>query len=409
MDSKVAIIPWGDVIEDYLDPLGIGLETFATGLSGGWLFGYAAALRHTGIESCVICFTRERQMRRFEHPQSGLVSVAVPVPPAFLRLRRLPAFRSGPAGPFLDKLATPRAALVRVLQDEGITIALCQEYEYHRTATILAAGRVAGVKVFATFQGGFPSNLGLERRRRARAIQRMDGLIIASQAEAIRVTGTYGVPPGKIAVIPNPLDLEQWRPTDRASTRRALNYPEEARIVICHTRIDIWRKGLDVMLQAWRQLMAEHPNREWRFHLIGTGSDEEELRNRILADPVPGLRWSSYTADRAAMRQELSAADLYVSASRNEGQAVAPLEAMACGLPVVLSTAPGSDEILPDGEASGGLITPVADIRALQAVLTDLLTDPQRRARMGLAARARVESFAGLQQVGAQLGSALGL
>jgi len=409
MNGKVAILPWADVIEDYLDPLGTSVEGFATAMSGGWLFGYAEALSRVGIGACVICFSRERTTRRFVHPQTGVVTVALPVSPAYCRFRAHPLFKFRPIGQFLDRLATPVGDLTRVLREENVTIVLCQEYEYHRAAAALAAGRATGAKVFATFQGGFPSDFWLERTGRARAIREMDGLIIASQAELRRVLDTYRISPAKVAMVPNPLDIDRWQPTDRATARRELGLPEEAGIVICHGRIDIYRKGVDILLQAWRALVSENAERDWRLHLVGTGSGEEELRRIVAADPVPGLRWTAYTADRAVMRRELSAADLYVSASRNEGFAVAPLEAMACGLPVILSTAPGSAEMLPNGNASGGIITPIGDVKALRSALGGLLSDPQIRERMGRAARVRVTSFAGLDQVGAQLRSALGL
>lgn len=406
--GKVAILPWGDVIEDFLDPLHLSLDDFALAMSGGWLFGYAEALRRAGIDACVICFSREMKARRFVNPVTGLVTVSLPVHPLFLRLRALRPFGFRPLGQYLDPLASPVGPLARALREEGVTTVLCQEYEYHRASAALAAGRAIGAKVFATFQGGVPSTLARERWRRAHSIGQLDGLIIASQAEMQRVLHTYGVPSEKVAMIPNPLDVDQWKPADRAAARRELGVPDEARIVICHGRIDILRKGVDILLQAWRGLVAENPGQDWRLHLIGTGSGEMELRRMIAAEPVPGLRWTGYTADRDIMRMELSAADLYVSASRNEGFAVAPLEAMACGLPVILSAAPGSAEMLPDLAESGGLITPIADIGALQSALGTLLKDRRSLAVMGQAARQRVASFAGLDQVGLQLRKALG-
>jgi glycosyltransferase involved in cell wall biosynthesis len=58
------------------------------------------------------------------------------------------------------------------------------------------------------------------------------------------------------------------------------------------------------------------------------------------------------------MRQYLSVADVYVFPSRHEGFPVAPLEAMACGLPIVAAYAPGICDILSEGEESGGLVVP---------------------------------------------------
>ena len=57
--NRVAILPWGDVIEDYLETSGVDLKTFATRMTGGWLFGYAEALKRVGVSSVVICFSQQ--------------------------------------------------------------------------------------------------------------------------------------------------------------------------------------------------------------------------------------------------------------------------------------------------------------------------------------------------------------
>lgn len=402
--AKVALLPWGDVIEDYLDTLDLSVEDFAMRMSGGWLFGYADALRTAGVDSCIVCVSgRERQVRRIANPESGLACIVLPAPGAALMMRRIPRL-SGLAG----RLLTPRRALAAALRAEGVTHVICQEYEYHRTTAALIAAKAAHARAFASFQGGVPSASVHERRARGRTIRALDGLIIASATEAERVSRDHGVPVERIFGIPNPLDTNAWRPADRGAARRAAGLPETATIAICHTRIDVRRKGLDVMLDAWRRVVAAHPGRDLRLHLIGTGEGNAELARLIAEAPVPGLRWTGYTTDRDAMRAELAVADLYLSASRNEGFAVAPLEAMACGLPVILSTAPGSAEILPRGEADGGLIVPAGDADTLAGTIGDLLADPSARARLAAAARARAETFVALPSVGRQLAWALG-
>lgn len=398
---KVAILSWGDVIEDFLDPLGLDLITYATKMSGGWLFGYLDALRRADVDGCIIVVSVSvSRTTRLVNPETGVVTMALPALPGFRALRKvIGRERSG-------LLATPQAALRAALEAEGVTHILCQEYEYHRATAALAVGRRMNIPVLATFQGGQPARGRAERRSRARTISRLDGFIIASSGEAERVRKTYGIEDALIRKIPNPLDLNQWRPMDRAKARHAAGISQTTRIVVCHTRIEIARKGLDVLMEAWRQVVPRIPEADLAIHLIGTGSDEHELRDRLARNPLPGLRWTGYTADRAEMRRELSAADLYVSSSRHEGFAVAPLEAMACGLPVILSTAPGSTEILPRGEADGGCITQAGNAGALADAIETLLRDPDRMGRLGQAARSRANAF-GLDVVGAQLAAVL--
>ena len=105
------------------------------------------------------------------------------------------------------------------------------------------------------------------------------------------------------------------------------------------------------------------------------------------------------------MRRRLSAADLHVLASRHEGFPVAPLEAMACGLPTVLTNIPGSADVLAGG--GGGFVVPPEDPASLAEALGRLVDDHGVRARLGTQARARVGGEASIPAVGARLAAFL--
>lgn len=434
---RVAILPWGNLVEDFLDPLGVTLEDFACRMSGGWLFGYAAALRSAGIEPLVFCLSGSvERPARLVNPDTGVATLALPPCRAYRLLRRFPgdpdgdAPRRGRLGQVAQSLvpylATPPAALVSALRAEGITHLLCQEYEYERFDIVVRLARRSGVAVLASFQGGAPRGGRLAQWIRAGSLARADGLIVASGPEAARLQHRYGLDPDRIARIPNPIDTAEWQAGPKAAARAALGIPDGAVVAICHGRIDYARKGLDILMAAWRQVRAQNPGRDLRLHLIGAGRDDAILQAEIDRDPVPGLRWvRRYSQDRAEMRRELSAADLYVMASRHEGFPVAPLEAMACGLPAVLTDAPGAREILgcdtggiagpgaadraagAGGDPECGRLVPVGDAAALAGALSDLLAAPDRLAAMGARARLRVEQNFSVGSVGAALAALL--
>lgn len=390
----VALFPWGDVVEEFLDPLGLQLADFVERMSGGWLFGYVAALQSVGWRPFVVYGSRSvAAPTRTLHRPTGATLWLVPArafPYPFSSRRSAQQWR-----------ATPWRAFRRVLRAERCDALLLQEYEYARFEPLLLLGKSLGLPVFATFQGADRSASTLEAALRRWSLPRADGLIVASAQERERLAATYSsLPP--LAGIPNPIDAEEWRGTARDAARGALGLPASDFVAITHGRIDVHRKGLDVLLAAWREFARARPAA--RLVLIGSGQDDERLA-ALLADPsLRSVDWrAGYTTDRVEMRRWLSAADLYVTASRIEGMPVAPLEAMACGLPIVASRAQGLPEILAEGERSGGLLVPCEDAPALAAALERLAGAPELRAELGRAARARIEGHFTVPAVGRAL------
>jgi starch synthase len=297
--------------------------------------------------------------------------------------------------------ATPPLALVRALRAEGCGAMLCQEYEYARFDLCVTLGRALGMPVFATFQGGRPVPHGAEPALRPHTVRAAAGLIVATAAEAARVQERYGVPAERIARVFNPVDAERWTGGARAATRRRLAIPDDAQVVVSHGRISIHAKGLDVLAHAWKALCAARPGRDLRLLLVGTGEDAAAFRGLIGALELPGVVWiDEFVLDRGAVRDYLAAGDVYVLASRQEGFPVAPVEAMACGLPVVATDAPGVPDILEAGERSGGIVVPRGDAGVLSDALGRLLDDPAHARLLGDRARRRVEERFSLGAVG---------
>ena len=264
-----------------------------------------------------------------------------------LGMRRVVRFARREMAPYL---ATPVVALARNIKREGCTAILTQEYEYARFDVCVLLGRLLRLPVYATFQGGDRHVGRLEDLIRPITLRAASGLIAGAELEAQRIIERYGVAAKKIWRIYNPIDLDLWRPIGRDEARQALGLALHSRIVVYHGRIDLHRKGLDLLLEAWEQIRAHPASYDTRLLIIGSGHDDDVLRERLQRAELSGVQWiDRYELDRTVMRRYLSAADLYVLPSRVDGFPVAPLEAMACGLPVVGSDIPAMLSIVEQG------------------------------------------------------------
>lgn len=420
----IALLPWGNLWEDFLDPLGISLEAFCQEGPGGWMLGYIDALRLAGVRTVLFLVSaRVSAPTRYIHEPTNTTICILPAPriyrtihrrladpygwtvqDTFGKVRRGFYTLSAVVRDLIPYLATPLRTLAQELRQEGCQAILCQEYEYARFDMCVLLGQFMHLPVFATFQGGDFQLSRLERPLRPLSMKACAGLIIPTQTEAQRVQSRYGIPFSQIAPIFNPLDLNMWHGGDRSSTRAELGIPPEARVVVYHGRIDIYRKGLDILIKAWEQVCRDRPPQDLRLLLVGTGSDADKLHQQISQMQLPGVIWiNEYILDRTTIRNYLSAADIYTLPSRHEGFPVAPLEAMACGLPVVAADAPGVPDILEKGELSGGLVVPREDATALALALGRVLDDPVWRCELGKRARHRVETSFSLEVVGKQL------
>jgi starch synthase len=230
------------------------------------------------------------------------------------------------------------------------------------------------------------------------------GLIVATKTEEQRVCQHYALPPDKIARIFNPIDLSMWKEANRIEARTLLGIPPNARVAVWHGRIDLRRKGLDILLDAWQQVCHERTGKELLLLLIGSGNNANELRQCLRKMQFSSILWvDDYLNDRNLICRYLKAADVYVFPSRHEGFPVAPIEAMACGLPLVAASAPGVPDILEGGEISGGLMVPRNDSGALASALGSVLDNPDWSRELGRRAKCRAEACFSLEAVGTQL------
>lgn len=211
-------------------------------------------------------------------------------------------------------------------------------------------------------------------------------LVIALSEGARRNARACGVDDGRITR----LMWGAWGvDTEEFSPRRAAAAPGgggESTILFAGRLIR--EKGIFVLLDAFAQIRARLPGA--RLRVVGDGPARNEFETRVrelkLSDAV---RLSGWVRNRA-LPAELRAADVCVGPSLTtrkweEQVGMAALQAMACGVPVVVSRSGALPEYVPDGVA--GLLVPEGDSGALANALLKILTDATLRARIAHDAR----------------------
>jgi glycosyltransferase involved in cell wall biosynthesis len=238
-----------------------------------------------------------------------------------------------------------------------------------------------------TDKGGLKTLLGVERRRR-RLIATLSGVIAISGAIADELR-EIGVPESKIARIPNGVDTDQFRPAadaaERSAARAAAGWPDRPTIVF--TGAVIPRKRPHLLVPG----LAEAVRRgvDAQLALVGPETDaaySAQIRDRAEQLGVSDrVLWTGFVPTVAPL---LRGADVFALPSANEGMPNALLEAMASGLPAVVTRISGTTDLVDDG-VHGRLVEP--EEPSVSAALADLLADESSRHDAGRAARQRVE------------------
>ncbi len=225
-------------------------------------------------------------------------------------------------------------------------------------------------------------------RQIARSAERV---ICASQDEKEILLRLYGVPAESIEVIPCGVDLQAFRPLDRAEVRRRLGFPEEP-IILFVGRIEPL-KGIDILVRAVAQV-----SEDIRFCLVVVGGDAsaeaEKAELRRLAQKLGISRRVAFldAVDHSLLPLYYNAADICVVPSYYESFGLVALEAMACGTPVVASRVGGLQGTVRDSET--GFLVPWRCPEPFAERLELLLENEELRRNLGMSARAAAEDYA---------------
>jgi glycosyltransferase involved in cell wall biosynthesis len=269
------------------------------------------------------------------------------------------------------------------------------------------ARRRLGVPVAVTFhalgkvrrlhQGdadAFPAErLAIEERVVAEA----DRVIAECPQDEHDLTTLYGAEPAKLRTIPCGFDPAEFAPMDRAAARQAVGVTGDESVVLQLGRM-VPRKGVDNVIRGVARLRHRHGIAARLLVVGGESRDPEPVRTpeigrlmrlaeeERIADAVTFVG----SRGRAELRAFYAAADVFVTTPWYEPFGITPVEAMACGTPVVGAAVGGIKATVRDGET--GFLVPPKDPDALAGRLARLLGDAALRAAMSRAALRRANT-----------------
>jgi glycosyltransferase involved in cell wall biosynthesis len=221
-----------------------------------------------------------------------------------------------------------------------------------------------------------------------RALHAAGRLVVPSSGLLADLEGVLGLPRDRVRVIPNPVDLDHWVPPpdfDRSAYRRALGAADDDLMVAFVALGHFERKGLPFLLGA---VAAAPPS--VRLVVIGGGPDLLRAYRARAAELgiASRVRFAGMQTD---VRPYLWASDVLAAPSSYEVFALAPLQAAAAGLPLLVTAAPGVAPFFRDGEHGRTVQRDAEDIADALEWLRQ--TRPDDRRELGAAARRAVTPY----------------
>lgn len=232
-----------------------------------------------------------------------------------------------------------------------------------------------------------------------RSIYRSADVVTAPSSATCDFLRSLGVPGDRIVLnhytVDNEFFAARAASADRAALRRGMGIPENAVVAVYCAKLVSWKRPMD-LLQAFARATDNRAAGSFPSpaFLVFAGDGAERMALEHAADSLgiaERVRFLGFV-NQSQLPGIYASSDFLVLPSQHEPWGLVVNEAMACGLPAVVSDRVGAhrDLITPGVD---GLVFPMGDVESLAAVLCGLFTDPARIRQMGHAARARIQTW----------------
>lgn len=231
-----------------------------------------------------------------------------------------------------------------------------------------------------------------------RVVREADLIIAECPQDAQDLVQLYGADPAKLRVVPCGYDPQLFRPVDRGWARARLGLDPRERVILQLGRL-VPRKGVDTVISAMAALRDRHGMPARLLVVGGTDRKPDPARDpelKRLVNLAQELRLGDRVVfvgrrDRKELRDLYAAADLFVSTPWYEPFGITPVEAMACGVPVIGSAVGGIKSTVVDGET--GFLVPPRDPDALAERIAHAFSEPGLLQALGRAAERRAKTL----------------
>ena len=284
-------------------------------------------------------------------------------------------------------------SLVGFIRQNGIDVIHCEKGPRNGFYAFLLS-RLTRAKYVMHFHWKYGSYMSPLSRF---SVQHADAIVAVSSWTG-RLIHEAGFPRERIFPVLNGIDISAWDPSvvDGEQVRREFAVQPGETLIVMIAQLVAWKRQA-VLIEAFRRVVEERPG--VRLLIVGRElapptapgavSYTEELR-RLIAESGLGER-VVLTGQRSDVRELLAAADIFALPSVDDPCALAHIEAMAMGKPVVTVAAGGAPELVEDGKA--GLVGPADDALELAANLITLIDDPAARRELGNHGRRRAVEY----------------